>query len=54
MHSLLVSAAFSTIDWYKHKKFFYPMQLGVSYTHPFAGRNVSSNDLIAAEAIVFF
>jgi hypothetical protein len=54
IHSLLLSAGFSTIDWYQRKKFFYPMQVNVSYAHPIAGRNVASGDLVAGELILFF
>lgn len=54
LHSVLVSAGFSTVDWYQRKKFVYPMQVNVSYTHPFAGRNVPSGDLVAGELVVFF
>ena len=53
-HSMLVSAAFSTIDWYKNKKFFYPLQVSVSYSHPFAGLNAPAGDLVAGELVVFF
>jgi hypothetical protein len=54
MHSMLVSAGFSTVEWFKQKKFFYPFQVNLSYTHPLAGRNVASNDLMVGELVLFF
>jgi hypothetical protein len=54
LHSVLLSVGFSTINWYNEKKFFYPFQVNFSYSHPFAGRNVASGDLMAGELVVFF
>jgi hypothetical protein len=54
LHSLVASAGFSTIDWFKRKKFVYPMQVNFSYSHPIAGRNVPNGDLMTGELVVFF
>jgi hypothetical protein len=54
LHSLLVSAGFSTVDWYKAKKFVYPFEVKLAFAHPFAGRNATTNDLLAAELVLFF
>jgi hypothetical protein len=54
MHSVLLTAGFSTIEWFRQKKFVYPFQVSFTYTHPLAGRNVPNNDLFAGELILFF
>lgn len=54
LHSLVVSTGFSTVEWYKAKKFIYPFQVNLSYSHPFAGRNVPANDLAVGELVLFF
>ena len=45
---------FSTVEWFKQKKFFYPFQANVAYSRALAGRNVTSNDVVAAELVLFF
>ncbi|MGK5084227.1 hypothetical protein WDW37_13105 [Bdellovibrionota bacterium FG-1] len=54
LHSVLASAGFSTVEWYKAKKFVYPFQVNFSYTHPLTGRNVAANDLLVGELVLFF
>lgn len=54
MHSLLVTAGFSTVEWFKQKKFLLPFQVNLAYTHPLLGRNVAANDLVAGELVMFF
>ncbi len=54
MHSMVLSAGFSTVDWFREKKFVYPFQFNLAYTHPLAGRNVSTNDLVVGELVLFF
>ena len=54
MHSVLLSAGFSTVEWYRQKKFVAPFQVNFAYTHPLIGRNVASNDLLAGELVLFF
>jgi hypothetical protein len=54
MHSLTLAAGFSTVDWFKMKKFVYPFQVNFTYTHPLAGRNVESDDLVMGELVMFF
>ena len=54
MHSATLQASFATIEWFKEGKFFYPFQVHMTYSKPFAGRNVAAADLIAAEIVLFF
>ena len=54
MHSVLLTAGFSTVEWFKAKKFVYPFQVNLSFTHPLAGRNVAANDMIVGELVAFF
>jgi hypothetical protein len=54
LHSGIVSASFSTVHWFRQKKFFLPFQVNVSYSHPLAGRNVPAGRLLAGELVAFF
>jgi hypothetical protein len=54
LHSVVLSAGFSSVDWYKAKKFFYPFQANLSLSHPIAGRNVATADVLAGELVLFF
>jgi hypothetical protein len=54
LHNFVATAGFSTIEWYKAKKFVYPFQVNFSYMHPLAGRNVANSDLVAGELLLFF
>jgi hypothetical protein len=54
LHSATLVAGFSTVDWFKEKKFFYPFQATLGYSQPVAGRNVTRNGLTTAELVLFF
>lgn len=54
LHSATVMAGFGTIDWFKEKKFVYPFQAFLAYSHPFKGRNVVAADVYSAELVMFF
>jgi hypothetical protein len=54
MHSMTLSAGFSTVNWYKQGKFVLPFQANLDYSKPIAGRNVTDNSLINAELVAFF
>lgn len=54
LHTLILTTSFSTVDWYKQKKFLVPFQFNASYSHPLAGRNVPAGDLVTGELVAFF
>lgn len=54
LHSAIFLAGLSTVDWYMNKKFFYPFQANFVYSHPLLGRNVTTNDVVAGEIVLFF
>jgi hypothetical protein len=54
LHSGTLMAGFSTVEWYKAKKFVYPFQANLVYSHPFQGRNVTTNDVFSGELVLFF
>ncbi len=54
LHSVVVMAGFSTIEWFKNKKFFYPLQANLVYSHPIFGRNVAASDVFTGEIVLFF
>jgi len=54
LHSATVQLKFSTIDWYRKKQFAVPLSAALSYGHPIYGKNVTDNDLYAADLIMFF
>jgi hypothetical protein len=54
LHSFIMTTSFSTVDWYKQKRFKVPFQVNVSYAHPFAGRNVPAGNLMTGELVAFF
>lgn len=54
LHSVVTGVGFSTVDWYRSKSFFLPLQVNLVYSHPFAGMNTPSNDVIAGEMVLFF
>jgi hypothetical protein len=47
-------AGFSTVEFYKQKKFFLPFQANISYSAPIAGRQSTTNPMLAAELVMFF
>jgi hypothetical protein len=54
LHSATLMTGFSTVEWFKAKKFVYPFQANVAYSRPITGRNVTSNEVVAAELVLFF
>lgn len=54
IHSLLLSAGFSTVDFFKQKRFFYPMQVNFNFAKPLSGRNVALSDVFTGELVLFF
>jgi hypothetical protein len=54
LHSAVVVAGFSTVEWFKAKSFALPFQANVVYSKPFAGRNATTNSTLAAEVVLFF
>ncbi len=54
LHSFMAMAGFSTVSWYRNKKFVYPFEVKLAYSRPFAGRNATTNELVAAELVLFF
>jgi hypothetical protein len=54
LQSLVFSTGFSTVEFYKQKKFFYPFQVNMAYSVPIAGRNVTKQNVLASELVLFF
>ena len=54
LHSTTLMAGFSTVEWYQAKKFVYPFQANFVFSHPFLGRNVTTNDVFSGELVLFF
>ena len=54
LHSAVLAAGFSTVEWFKAKTFVLPFQANVVYSMPFAGRNATTNSTLAAELVLFF
>lgn len=54
MHGLMLTAGFSTVEWYKEKKFPLPFQANFVFGAPIAGTNVNTNNLLAGELVMFF
>lgn len=54
IHSATLVAGFSTVQWFREKKFVYPFQANLAFSRPLAGRNVTRNDVFAAELVLFF
>jgi len=54
LHTGIITAGFSTVEWYKNKQFFYPFQANVTYSRPLAGRNVNASEVVAGELVLFF
>ncbi len=54
IHSGILSAGFSTVDFFKAGKFPVPFQANFAFSHPFAGQNVTTNNVMAGELVMFF
>jgi hypothetical protein len=54
LHAFTATAGFSTVEWFKQKRFALPFQANIAYSKPFWSRNVGSADLIAGELVLFF
>jgi hypothetical protein len=54
LHSGILMAGFSTLDYFRAKKFPVPFQANVTYSAPLAGRNATTNSMFQAELVMFF
>lgn len=54
LHSAIIMAGISTVDFYKAKKFALPMQANIGYSRPIAGVNATTNAMLMAELVLFF
>ncbi len=54
LHTGILMAGFSTLDFFRAKKFPLPFQTNISYSAPFAGRNTTTNSMFQAELVLFF
>ncbi len=54
LHSATLAAGFSTIEWFKQKRFVLPFQANIAWSLPLAGRNVTDNSTLAGELVLFF
>lgn len=54
LHSVVTALTFSTVDWYLKKKFVFPFQMSVVYSHPVAGMETADNDVVAGQLMLFF
>ena len=52
--SVVTAVNFSTVSWYRQKRFPMPFQTQVVYSHPVRGRNVPTGDVVAGEMVLFF
>lgn len=50
----LMTVGYSTIDAFKEKAFLLPLQTNLTYSRVLAGRNVTTNDVVSAELVLFF
>ena len=54
LHSATLSTGFSTVNWYRQKRFSYPLEANFSYSRALSGVNVVKAEVIEAELVVFF
>lgn len=54
LHSMTGVLGFSTVELFKRGMFKVPLQANVAYSKPVSGRNVTTNDVWAAELVMFF
>ncbi len=54
LHSATLMAGFSTVGWYQEKKFVYPFQANLAFSQPLSGKNVTKNNVLMAELVLFF
>lgn len=54
LHTALLMAGFSTVEFYKQKKFVIPMQANLGYSKAIAGINATTNSMFMAEMVLFF
>jgi hypothetical protein len=53
LHSMILMARFSTIDWVLKKEFFYPLMLNVYYSRGLFGRNAVPADVLTGQVVLF-
>ena len=54
IHSGILQAGFSTVEFFKSGRFPVPFQANFAFSHPFAGKNVTTNNVLAGEVVMFF
>ncbi len=54
IHAGTVGLGVSTVEFFKQKRFPLPLQGNLTFSHPFAGRNVTTNNVVMAEFVMFF
>lgn len=54
LHSMTAQVGFSTVEFYKAKKFVLPFQINGTYSRPLLGRNVTKNEMVMGEMVMFF
>jgi len=54
LHTGMLMAGFSTVDFYKQKRFALPFQANIAYSAPIAGRQATTNAMWLAELVMFF
>lgn len=54
LHTAVVMAGISTVDFYKRKKFVIPLQANLGYSRALAGMNATTNSMFMAEMVLFF
>lgn len=54
LHSGVMSLGYATIDHYRRGEFLFPFRVALSYSQPFAGRNVGTQSVFATDLILFF
>ena len=54
LHAATFAANFSTVEWFKAKRFVLPFQANLVWSLPIEGRNVTNNSTVAGELVLFF
>jgi hypothetical protein len=54
LHAATFAANFSTVEWFKSKRFVLPFQANLVWSLPLEGRNVTNNSTVAGELVLFF
>ncbi len=54
LHSFVLTAGFSSIEWYRSGRFVYPFEAHVALSQPVMGSNVPVATLLSGELVLFF